>query len=125
MLIVKLRLYLVANVRIKSFVKFKFSKIFKKLMPYRDRCISSKKKLMIETSYIYDSLDYVLSIMSQCFIPINTTYIKSFMKSQKKLKKLPWVGTREIFFVNFRYQKQGRVYRKFRKMNFLNIFLKI
>ena len=80
-------------------------------MPYRDRCISSKKKLMIETSYIYDSLDYVLSIMSQCFIPINTTYIKSFMKSQKKLKKLPWVGTREIFFVNFRYQKQGRVFR--------------
>ena len=108
MLIVKLRLYLVANVRIKIFVKFKFSKNLKKLMPYR--CISSKKKLMIETSYIYDSLDYVLSIMSQCFIPINTTYIKSFMKSQKKLKKLPWVGTREIFFVNFRYQKQGRVF---------------
>ena len=47
---------------------------------------------MIETSNIYNILNYVLPIMNQCFIQINTAYIKSFMKSQKYLKKGVRVG---------------------------------
>ena len=65
---------------------------------------------MIETSNIYNILNYVLPIMNQCFIQINTAYIKSFMKSQKYLKKGVRVGIGVLFFVNFGNQKKIRVY---------------
>ena len=64
---------------------------------------------MIETSNIYNILNYVLPIMNQCFIQINTAYIKSFMKSQKYLKKGVRVGIGVLFFVNFGNQKKIRV----------------
>ena len=65
---------------------------------------------MIETSNIYNILNYVLPIMNQCFIQINTAYIKSFMKSQKYLKKGVRVGIGVLFFVNFGNQKKIRVF---------------
>ena len=67
---------------------------------------------MIETSNIYNILNYVLPIMNQCFIQINTAYIKSFMKSQKYLKKGVRVGIGVLFFVNFGNQKKIRVFHK-------------
>ena len=68
---------------------------------------------MIETSNIYNILNYVLPIMNQCFIQINTAYIKSFMKSQKYLKKGVRVGIGVLFFVNFGNQKKIRVWKTF------------